>query len=69
MQCIKAGYFNHFLLLNNYRTISKRIAQTEQKVYLSTPATFFNAKSTPFEDLSEREKPVEKEQEEPKETT
>lgn len=57
--CLRAGYFNHYLLLQHYRTFSKRESQTEQHIYISTPSTVYNCKTTPFEDLSQANKPEE----------
>ena len=55
--CLGAGYFSHYLLLQHYRTFNKRESQTEQHIYISTPATFYNNKHTTFEDLSQHAKP------------
>lgn len=63
MSCISAGYFSHYLLLQNYRCFEKRQSEEEQHIYVSAPATFTNYKDTPFVDLvvqpEVKEEPVE----------
>jgi hypothetical protein len=52
------------LILWHHKNFEKRESQTEQRIFISTPATFSNNKDTTFTDLSENAK--KKEEEKPK---
>ena len=54
LKCINAGYFSHYLLLQNYRCFEKRKSEIDQHIYNSSVATFDNHKDTPLADLSGR---------------